>query len=430
MAPPNQLHGDTAGHNGLTSIPLQKTVSEDGFAVPRSGSPARIGYTPKVTGIPPLRQIQSSASLRTRNVASPEFDLPGTPMSTLFSSSSTSNLRKAVPRSSTPLHHQDPPATAGLGTNGMNLFDSRIHSPSAMNYAVDSTSAPVLLEPCPSEPTSKPFWLMRCLYQTIAHPRGGYISTRLFVPRDVWSIKGVKIKAIDDKISACDLVTAALQKLAEVKQDQINSIFEEMQALEGVLDRAQTMLSKKLGNEVGSAGAKALYGENLTSEGGHSHHHDMITTKVGNVSASGKGYFSLRKLRTKASNNGLNSTFSGHHHNNNDISYTSLPIAQPGSDSSKRPKRNVESVSFTGPNAAYISALAKLFDAAQILDQLLVFDEELMSKKVPIKLRIGLELSHRHAAEFFGFYICRFVLADVSLLLDKFVKRGSEWVSQ
>jgi hypothetical protein len=65
-----------------------------------------------------------------------------------------------------------------------------------------------------------------------------------------------------------------------------------------------------------------------------------------------------------------------------------------------------------------------------LIDQLLVFDEELMSKKVPIKLRIGLELSHRHAAEFFGFYICRFVLADVSLLLDKFVKRGSEWVSQ
>jgi hypothetical protein len=61
----------------------------------------------------------------------------------------------------------------------------------------------------------------------------------------------------------------------------------------------------------------------------------------------------------------------------------------------------------------------------------MVFDEEAMHpQKVPIKLRIGLELSHRHAAEFFGFFICRFALSDVSLLLDKFVKRGSEWVSQ
>ena len=41
---------------------------------------------------------------------------------------------------------------------------------------------------------------------------------------------------------------------------------------------------------------------------------------------------------------------------------------------------------------------------------------------------VGLELSARHAAEFFGFYICRFVLNDLGTLLDKFIKRGSEWV--
>jgi len=41
---------------------------------------------------------------------------------------------------------------------------------------------------------------------------------------------------------------------------------------------------------------------------------------------------------------------------------------------------------------------------------------------------VGLELSTRHAAEFFGFYICRFVLNDIGLMLDKFIKRGSEWV--
>jgi hypothetical protein len=44
------------------------------------------------------------------------------------------------------------------------------------------------------------------------------------------------------------------------------------------------------------------------------------------------------------------------------------------------------------------------------------------------KTQVGLELCTRHAAEFFGFYICRFVLTDISILLDKFIKRGSEWV--
>lgn len=40
---------------------------------------------------------------------------------------------------------------------------------------------------------------------------------------------------------------------------------------------------------------------------------------------------------------------------------------------------------------------------------------------------VGLELSIRHAAEFFAFYICRFILADLGLLMDRFVKKGTEW---
>jgi hypothetical protein len=44
------------------------------------------------------------------------------------------------------------------------------------------------------------------------------------------------------------------------------------------------------------------------------------------------------------------------------------------------------------------------------------------------KTQVGLELCTRHAAEFFAFYICRFVLSDLGLLMDKFVKRGTEWV--
>ena len=44
------------------------------------------------------------------------------------------------------------------------------------------------------------------------------------------------------------------------------------------------------------------------------------------------------------------------------------------------------------------------------------------------QVHVGLELSARHAAEFFGFYVCRFVLNDIRIMLDKFIKRGSEWV--
>ena len=45
-----------------------------------------------------------------------------------------------------------------------------------------------------------------------------------------------------------------------------------------------------------------------------------------------------------------------------------------------------------------------------------------------MKTQVGLELSLSRSSEFFGWFVCRFVLADISLLLDKFIKRGSEWV--
>lgn len=90
-------------------------------------------------------------------------------------------------------------------------------------------------------------------------------------------------------------------------------------------------------------------------------------------------------------------------------------------------KRDVSQVEFSGPNANYMSALARLFDAAQTIDQIARQVEDPGLRHAD-KTQVGLELCTRHAAEFFGFYICRFVLTDISLLLDKFIKRGSEWV--
>lgn len=90
-------------------------------------------------------------------------------------------------------------------------------------------------------------------------------------------------------------------------------------------------------------------------------------------------------------------------------------------------KRDISQVQFSGPNANYMGALARLFDAAQVIDQIARQVEDPGLRHAD-KTQVGLELSTRHAAEFFGFYICRFVLTDISLLLDKFIKRGSEWV--
>ena len=108
-------------------------------------------------------------------------------------------------------------------------------------------------------------------------------------------------------------------------------------------------------------------------------------------------------------------------------------------------KRDVTQLQLTGPNANFMGALARLFDAAQVLGKSLLVRHLCKDKtnnqsdqiarqvedpglKHSSPTHVGLELSTRHAAEFFGFYICRFALNDVGLLLDKYIKRGTEWV--
>lgn len=251
--------------------------------------------------------------------------------------------------------------TSGMITAGLNLFDSshvRTEEEPLNPESLDSPDVPVPLEPCPLEPAAKPYWLMRALYQTVVHPRGGYISTRLFVPREVWYIKGVKLKAVDDKISACDLLTAALMKLATVRQTDIRAVHDEMASLEGVLDRVQTTLTKKLGNEVGADGAASAF--NIPNSSGEAP--EGATGKMGGSSGGGRSYFSIRKLRTKT-NHGL----ANHPTPSPSMDQAaSLPMAV-GDKCVHQTKRNLEGVTFGGPHAAYIAALAKLFDSAQIL---------------------------------------------------------------
>ncbi|KAF1949317.1 hypothetical protein CC80DRAFT_429547 [Byssothecium circinans] len=386
-----------------------------------------------------IRKNKSSLSLkqRTLSISSPDGSdgSVGTPLSASFSFAGRkpSNTTMPMPTPSVPTFNVD-----GLPSGGMHLFESDIHSPySPGSPSAAVTNAPIPLEPCPDSYLLRPFWLMRCFYQTIAHPRGGYLSTKLFIPRDVWRVKGVKLKYLDDKIANCDMLTAALQKLSSVDTLDADAVLEEMQALEVVLDQVQTQLAKKLGNEVGVQSVSILFkdahtvghgtaAENTSEKGSHGSQDHAPKSAM----SQGKSYLSSwRKLRSKNSAVGL-SNMSGPKHDRSEVSKDSLTMAtlpMTSLPNIRFAKRDASNVTFEGPNATYMGSLAKLFDAAQILDQIARQVED-PGLKHSSPTHVGLELSARHAAEFFGFYICRFVLADVTLMLDKFIKRGSEWV--
>jgi len=320
----------------------------------------------------------------------------------------------------------------------MNLFESDIHSPLATGSPNEAVvNAPIPLEPCPDAYLLRPFWLMRCFYQTIAHPRGGYVSNKLFIPRDVWRVKGVKLKNLDDKIANCDLLTAALQRLATVDTLDADAVLEEMQALELVLDQVQTQLAKKLGNEVGVHGVSALFANASTVgtgaaavDGSEKGSHGSQDHAPKSAVAQGKSYLaSWKRLRSKNSGLGLNN-MAGVKISSGDVPKESLTMAtlpMTSLPNIKFAKRDLSGLSFEGPNAGYMNSLARLFDAVQILDQITRQVED-PGLKHSSPTHVGLELSARHAAEFFGFYICRFVLTDITMMLDKFIKRGSEWV--
>ncbi|KAI2605732.1 uncharacterized protein GGS25DRAFT_514971 [Hypoxylon fragiforme] len=402
----------------------------------RNGSPASVR--------PGIRKNFSSSSLKslkTRQFSVSHIDesdlSPNTPLTQVMSNISVS--RQPMPALPTPFaaaFHER--MTGGMG--GMHLFDSDFHEPDSQSpnqvynhHHNPNPDVPFPLEPCPSDAMLRPFWLMRALYQTLAHPRGGYLSNRLFVPRDAWKVKGVKLRVVEDKIAQCDLLTAALLKLARVDSNDADAVLEEMQSFENILEQAQTALTRKLGNEVGSVGMNAMRDEKDV---------EIVPPVPRSASVSVKGgAFSWRRLRNKNSAANMTSAYgaktsSGGATNptinerdtTSSIGSGSIPsLPMTIHPSSKPAKRDVASATFDGPHSHYMASLARLFDAAQTVDQIArqVDDPGLRHAD---KTQVGLELCTRHAAEFFAFFVCRFALADLAMLLDKFVKRGSEWV--
>lgn len=349
--------------------------SENGMLPPRSGSPAR------ALSRSGLRKNYSSSSLKNmknRNLSISNADdgsdaSPNTPLSNQFSGNSshkdTLGRLPAMPTLPTPIASAFSEKMNGIPTGGLYLFDSDINSPETPGSPGPTKSGgPIPLEPCPNEFLLRPFWLMRALYQTIAHPRGGYLSTKLFVPRDVWRVKGVKIRNLEDKISNCDYLTAALQKLAHVDTCDADAVLEEMQALEGVLEQVQLNLTKKLGSEVGVQGSGILFRDAPAGGETDSSNSGMKTPGLAGKSSS----FSWRRLRSKNSavtltNNHSSKTIAsdgpkeGH-------TLSTLPMTSLANI--RLAKRDVSSVQFTGPNGNYMGALARLFDAAQVIGNL------------------------------------------------------------
>lgn len=360
---------DTTDQTSSNASALTRVTSADSDnSVPSlPGSPARFA-SKSATG---LRKNFSSSSLRNKNltVVVPETN-DGSSNASVSSMSSTPKQQR-VPSPAMPVLPTSMEAGSiikGQSTGGPYLFDTEIHSSNAPGFPNPLASyAPLPLEPCPKSALLRPFWFLRSIYQTIAHPRGGYISNRLFVPRDIWRVKNIKLKSVEDKVSSCDLLTAALLKLGKVDNLDANAVKDEMEFFETVMEQVHSNLTKKLGSDVGVQGASQLF--KSFGAGDETAYSDALAPKTTN--ASSKSYLSWRKLRNRnPSSLGLPSVSSYHPtRDGSKEAPTMKSVPMTSAPNPKFPKRDVNQIQCVGPNPSYMGALARLCDAAQVLGE-------------------------------------------------------------
>ena len=360
---------DSTDQTSSTASALTRVTSADSDnSVPSvPGSPTRFA-SKAATG---LRKNLSSSSLRTRSltVMVPEMH-DGSSNASISSMSSTPKQQRvpspAVPLLPTPMEASF--IVKGQSRSGHYLFDNDIHSPTTPGFPNPlAPQAPLPLEPCPESALLRPFWFLRSVYQTIAHPRGGYVSKKLFVPRDIWRVKNIKLKNVEEKVSSCDLLTAALLKLAKVDNMDANAMKDEMEFFETIMEQVNSNLSKKLGSDVGVQGAAQLF--RSFSAGDETANSDALAPKTANV--GGKSYLSWRKLRNRnTSGPGLPSLSSNTTTRDGfRESPTMKSIPMTSASNPRFPKRDVNQIQCVGPNPSYMGALARLCDAAQILGE-------------------------------------------------------------
>ncbi|KAK5138083.1 hypothetical protein LTR08_005881 [Meristemomyces frigidus] len=386
-----------------------------------------------------FRKNKSSVSLRERTVliSSPDDSAPslGTPMSSTFLSFTTKRSQDPLTAQRVKIASHDTGSASSLPSGGAYLFDTSLFTmqPPTSPRSPTSNMQPAGLEPCPESFLLRPFWLSRAIASTLTHPKGGFLTTRLFVPREVWLTRGVKLKAVEDKVASCDLLTAALGRLAGVDTFDADAVMDELQSFEEVMERVQAALSKKLGSDVGLQGVSALFKDapNGGVSGGSSTQGADAGAGAERTSKGkeSKGYLhSWRKLRSKSSGTPLAAAQQAGRVIEKELpTMASVPMTSFVPVERRGTRKDIRNLTFEGPQKEYMGSLARLFDGVQVLDQIARQVED-PGLKHSSPTHVGLELSIRHAAEFFGFYICRFVLADLGILLDKFVKRGTEWV--
>ncbi|KAK9356021.1 hypothetical protein V1523DRAFT_438126 [Lipomyces doorenjongii] len=300
-------------------------------------------------------------------------------------------------------------------------------SPSASSRLSISTTARAntirsheTLPPRPADPIARPFWLMRNIHTALTSPSGGLITDRLRLSPQIFLGTGVKLRSLEEKISACESMNSALLHFED--DPSIQGITDLVRVMDKVEARLQPILVPEGSDYTHGFGA---FGDDFFTptrkaapatlhSGPGSDASSERSASIASVPSSQK-LLSWKKIKS----------WTGSGPKGSGGSTTSL--AQPDSGTMNEyyiPRKdsvgkNVEE-SLRGPLSMYVNVLIVLFYRAQVIEQ---FPALLSADNLSMQTKARVDLAVRRASDFFGQVICKFVLADVGELLDKYVKR-------
>ncbi|GJE85974.1 hypothetical protein PsYK624_020540 [Phanerochaete sordida] len=241
----------------------------------------------------------------------------------------------------------------------------------------------------PTDPLRKPYHMMILLRQTMTSKTGGYITRRLHVPQEVWSQGGAKLTNIPEKIRVVEVLCSALEEIQSWSVEYFGA----------------GNVSSGMGMGIGSIGKKE-------AEAWSSKLEELLAVCDGVVGNFGKKLGVGEGFVTKKSGGKVTSW---------------------GGRLTRQFDKLTNGKNLDSP-AIYVQGLAKLFNQVQILDEhtKAVCGQPIapLYAAFPPEYRTASETRLRRASEFFAKVVLTFVIRDMALLLDKYVKKCEKWLAE
>ncbi|KAF9989008.1 hypothetical protein BGZ75_007918 [Mortierella antarctica] len=348
-------------------------------------------------------------------------------------------------------HFSAPPAM--LPATALTLYDVLAEDPLGGMNNSPSLSPATESPPAPQDPFFRCFWLMRLLEQTMVS--GGFLTKKLFVPRQIWYQKLVRLPAWDFKITACQTMATLLERMtAQAKKGMLILLVEPGGGAEG--DQNRAVLLKEL--EAIETTALQLWVKTskklsfIHRPGKHPGTGPVGPSVIGGMSGvppqqqqqqQQQQHQQYGSLDEGGDWSGSGSTATGSHdpldqdepllssHGTSGTSFSlSSSLFGSATDLKSQWKNFSKTVQKSIGNdkcediSAYTESVIQLFQASYVLESMLRH----YSLLAPYQTHIQIVNRLRRLCEFLNMVVCAFVVRDLSELMSKYAKRVGAWV--